>query len=341
MHIPPPYSQRDARWSGPELGYNTDPAYTIYHFGCAVAAASNIIAEASGDTSWDPYQVNRWLIDNGGFAKGGGLIIWDKLAQLLAKFNIYYHGYSTDLAGTNRYLQPENAFAIAQLTKPGFPMHFSAMPFVGYIADSWDAKVKPVTTYTFVGAHLYSWDVPVVAAPALSPAPVQAPVIPPAIPVPSATEPVADPNPPAPLPVAPEWVTTYKAWEHPAELTVAKDGAYAFDPETGTKLMNLPRGDIRDYAGSFLYQGVRMIRGKAALDAGKWSAVSESYFTDGQNYTDGPAQVTHTTPAENPADPLGLGLPELDEQTKATFLQKLWEPIAWLFAVLLNKKGIK
>lgn len=210
MTIPGIYSQRDARWSSILLGFNRDLYYNLYHFGCAVVGVSNIIWYATGDSSWTPDRINQWLKDNQGFTDGnnvnaGGLIRWGALARLLASFDIVYRGYTTSLAGTNSFLAPENNFALAQLTKAGFPMHFSAMPYVGQIADSWDARLKPVGSYSFVGAHMYSKIVravtpPVPAAAVLSPAPIQTPAIPPAVPVPSVEKPIANPNPETEMP---------------------------------------------------------------------------------------------------------------------------------------------
>lgn len=206
MTIPGIFSQRDPKWANLELGYNTDPYYNIYHFGCAVDAAANILLWVTGDWGWNPQRVNQWLKDSAGYAPGGGLIIWGKLADLLRQYDIEYHGFTTNLAATNGWLVPENNFAIAQLKGPGFPMHFSAMPYVGMIADSWDARLKKIGAYTYVGAHLYSRIVHApapVQPPAPEPASIQAPVVAPApdpTPVPSNSNetPQPDPNPAPP-----------------------------------------------------------------------------------------------------------------------------------------------
>jgi hypothetical protein len=198
MTIPGIKSQRDARWASILLGYNTDQYYNIYHFGCAITGAANILWWATGDSGWTPTRVNDWLKAEGGYQVGGGLIIWGKLAQLMEDHGVTYQGYSTNLAGVNAFLAPESNFAIAQLKGPGFPMHFSAMPYVGQIADSWDALLKKVGVYTFVGAHMFTKIVPKpapVPVPVLSPAPIQTPVAAPVVPVPSVEKPVANPQP--------------------------------------------------------------------------------------------------------------------------------------------------
>lgn len=203
MTIPGIFSQRDGRWQGFLLGYNSSAPFDIYHYGCAITALSNIIWWAAGDATWTPDRVNRWLRDNQGYLPGGGLLIWAKAAALLQMFNIEYRGYTTDLGGTNGFLAPENNFALAQLTGPGFPMHFAAMPYIGMIGDSWDGRLKSVPpAYTFIGAHLYRKVTPApVVVPELSPAPVQAPVIAPAVSVPSTEQPIEVSPAPAPEPV--------------------------------------------------------------------------------------------------------------------------------------------
>lgn len=199
MTIPGIFSQRDPRWSSLELGYNGDPYYNLYHFGCLVTAVSNMLWW-NGNNGADPGAVNQWLKDNGGFLPGGGNMIWGAIQPLLDQVNMVQRGFSSDLNAVNAFLQDENNFAIAQLTKPGFPMHFSAMPYVGKIADSWDAQLKDVGAYTFVGAHLYSKNAAVVQpAPQPEPTPPAAPtVLPPLnpdpVPVPSNEEPIPEPG---------------------------------------------------------------------------------------------------------------------------------------------------
>jgi hypothetical protein len=209
MTIPGIFSQTDGRWGPQELGLNNDPYYNLYHFGCVVTAVANMLWW-NGNTQANPGTVNAWLQQHGGFEAGGGNLIWEALQPLLDQVNMVARGYSTDLNAVNAFLADENSFAIVWITKPGFPMHFSAMPYIGQIADSWDAQLKPITSYTFHGAHLYSKNAPlVVPAPAPEPVPVAAPtVIPPIVdpvpaPTPSVETPVPDPNPPVQVPVVP------------------------------------------------------------------------------------------------------------------------------------------
>lgn len=307
MTLPGIYSQRDSRWSGDELGYNTDPYYNIYHFGCLVTGVSNLIWEATGDTSWTPARVNQWLKDNGGFAPGGGLIIWSQVAALLGQFNISPAGYSTDLGAINTFLADENNFAVAQLTAPGFPMHFSVMPYVDMIADSWDAVLKHVETYTLVGAHLYTKANPQPVTVPAQPVPaIQAPVVAPTPEVPSSTSPIADPTPtPEPVPSQPDTITentvqvtgqvsgvvavrvdnrpeyerTYVAANAPFDRTLLRD-AFAKDLTGEGQPVEFKQGTLTKLAGELTYEGKRYFRGADSASKGSWYCIeAEAYQT--------------------------------------------------------------
>lgn len=198
MTIPGIYSQRDARWSGYELGYNNDPNFNLYHYGCLVTGVANMLWY-NGNPTGDPGAVNQWMKDHGGFQAGGGLLIWGALQPLLDQVNMSAHGFSGDLNAINEFLKDDNAYAIAWLTKPGFDMHWSVMPYVNTIADSWDGVLKPVSSYTFHGAYLFSKNpAPQPAAPIVVPPVVEPPIEPPvAAPTPEPIPTNTDPQPEA------------------------------------------------------------------------------------------------------------------------------------------------
>lgn len=199
MTIPGIYSQRDPRWSGQELGNNTDGAFTIYHYGCLITSVANMLWW-NGNPGADPGAVNGWMKANAGFTAGGGEMIWSSLIPLLEQVNMVDRGYSTDIAAIRQFLQDDNNYAIMWLTKPGFDEHWCAAPYSGWIADSWDGQLKQDTSYTFHGAHLYSKIAPpavVTPSPQPEPAPVAAPVPAPPAPQPVPTNPVPQPNPDA------------------------------------------------------------------------------------------------------------------------------------------------
>lgn len=334
MTIPGIFSQRDGRWAAQELGFNTDPYYNLYHFGCAVDAAANLIWWVTGDASWTPDRVNLWLTGNGGFAAGGGLIVWAGLANLMRTAGLEYHGFTTDLNGTNNFLRPESNFAIAQLTGPGFPMHFSAMPYVGQIADSWDARLKPVGTYKFIGAHLFAYvkAVPVPAAaplPVLSPAPVQAPV---AAPLP---DPTPEPVPSNPQPQgepAPEYVTSYTKDTVPETKTITVPGV-AVDVTTGKVVAELVKGQLITVAGTFTYQGQIYYRSLFAEVHHLWNGIDVRFFAPvaSSGQANGTVSVTQV-----PGSGAGPANPASD---KRSVLELIKELVAQVVAAILRRKN--
>lgn len=68
-------SQRDSRWGSQILGYNTNPIYSIYNYGCLITSLGNYVGK-------DPAEVNQLLKDNGGYLAGSGNFIWSKSTVL-------------------------------------------------------------------------------------------------------------------------------------------------------------------------------------------------------------------------------------------------------------------
>ncbi len=346
MILPGIFGQRDARWSNQLLGYNQDAYYNLYHFGCAVVSASNLLMWKTGDWNLNPSWVNQWLKNNGGFAAGGGLMIWGKLAELLRAYGIQYHGFSGDLNATNRFLSPENNFAIAQLRKVGFPMHFSAMPYVGQLADSWDAKLKPVGSYTFIGAHLYTFSVPKaapVALPVLEPAPVQAPVEAPTVPVPSSETPVKNPTPenetPPVLVTEPEWELTWTPFEQ--EKQIKRDGAFAIDAVTGTKVADIPNHYTTIYAGTFERNGHKLYRTPFAVNNDKWFGVDSDFFDEVTGQTNGEIPVNVRTNDEIFRDlQYDADSFKTDVSDSVGAFRRLFEVLARFVANRIKRKGL-
>jgi hypothetical protein len=302
MKLPGIYSQRDGRWSGIELGFNTDPGYTIYHYGCGVTAAANLIWWTSGNTEYNPGHVNQWLKEHGGYSDGanvnaGGLIIWGALANLMAQFGLIYHGFSTNRAAVANFMQADASFALVQLTAPGFPMHFCAMPYVEQIGDSWDAALKPLKTYSFVGAHLFSVAAqPVPTPPVPEPAPIQTPAVPPAPdPVPSSAQPQGplpvDPPVPTPVPVIPvvptpgdisitvttgqpEYVSSYVGFPGGPQIKTLTEDAAAIDMTAQGAPKRFEAGQKLRLGGTFEDQGKTYYRGTS----GDWYGIATEAF---------------------------------------------------------------
>lgn len=147
------YAQTDGRWGKLLLGNNTKTQYDLANYGCLITAWGNMLWWITGDSEYTPAMVNQWLKDNGGFVNGGTMI-WGKplgLGHVTAK------GTTSDLNAINQFLAADvNNYAILQVTKPGFPMHFVFAPIADEIVDSEDGVIKPMSTYRVISAHLYT-----------------------------------------------------------------------------------------------------------------------------------------------------------------------------------------
>lgn len=75
LKIPGLFSQRDSRWAGTLLGYNTSNPYTIGNYGCLITCLGMMIDKT-------PLEVNQILKDVGGFTTGSGELIWSKTKAL-------------------------------------------------------------------------------------------------------------------------------------------------------------------------------------------------------------------------------------------------------------------
>lgn len=77
INLPIIYSQLDARWGSEKLGYNINPQYNIYNYGCLITCLA-MVCEYYG-IPHNPSTINKLLKDKGGFSNGGGLYIWGSL----------------------------------------------------------------------------------------------------------------------------------------------------------------------------------------------------------------------------------------------------------------------
>lgn len=160
-------AQTNSRWSNQLLGYNTTQPNNIGNLGCLVTAWGNMLIRITGDGAYTPDYVNNWMKANNGFLAGSGTFIW---GVALGMGQVAAAGTTVSLPAVNDFLATNpNNYAILQVTKPGFPMHFVFAPEVNTIIDSEDGVQKAMSTYSFVEAHLYR---------AVTPAPAPAPVVP-------------------------------------------------------------------------------------------------------------------------------------------------------------------
>jgi hypothetical protein len=108
LSVPLVASQRDPKWSGILLGYNTNSKFTIGNYGCLITALGMYVNK-------QPDEVNAILKDNSGFDAGGGLFRWYK---------------STVLGLNQTYLSPkydgpvtvQGITKIKELLDSGFPL---------------------------------------------------------------------------------------------------------------------------------------------------------------------------------------------------------------------------
>lgn len=163
MIYPGSYSQRDPRWASFLLGNNTDPSMTIGAEGCLITSLANMLWYMGSPET--PEAVNNRLKALNGFINGGE-VIWGVVPELLAGMGA--HGTAGTYEEANNFVVPDGAFAVIQVTKPGFPMHFVLLIDQGQIVDPWDGTLQEWPRgYAFVIAHLFSINQ---SAPAAAPA---------------------------------------------------------------------------------------------------------------------------------------------------------------------------
>lgn len=82
VNLPVRYSQFDPRWANELLGYNTDPKYSIYNYGCLLTSLANVCKYYQKDET--PATLNEKLKEPAiaGFEKGGGLYDWGSLPKI-------------------------------------------------------------------------------------------------------------------------------------------------------------------------------------------------------------------------------------------------------------------
>ncbi len=147
------FSQTDPRWGAQELGYNTDPYYSIANFGCVVTSWANLLlASVAGDHA-TPADVNEWMHDHGGFQPGTGIFVWN---VALGMEGVDAKGTTSDLAAVNNFLEAAPNFAILELRTSTGRQHFCLAPYVDKLVDSEDGVLKNQSTYTFINSHLYT-----------------------------------------------------------------------------------------------------------------------------------------------------------------------------------------
>src|SRR3990167_3109861 len=97
LTLPSVYSQWDVRWSQDVLGFNKEPQYNIYNYGCLISCLA-MISSYYGSTV-NPQTINNMLKTVKGFNVGGGDYIWGSLTKIYN--NIEENKVNTPLTLTN------------------------------------------------------------------------------------------------------------------------------------------------------------------------------------------------------------------------------------------------
>lgn len=147
------YAQTDNRWKNELLGFNTEQPYNLGNFGCLITAYGNMLIAITANQQYTPEWVNNWLKANNGFVAGGGIMYW---TAPLALGHVTAQGTTTDLATVNNWLKSPPNYAILEVKNSAGGQHFVLGNLVNTIIDSEDGKQKPMGTYPFVQAHLYT-----------------------------------------------------------------------------------------------------------------------------------------------------------------------------------------
>lgn len=294
MKIPGVYSQRDPRWGGQTLGTNsTGSGINIYHYGCAITCVANYLWY-EGHPEMNPEWVNARLTQIGGYVDGGSLV-WGAVTQLAPSLSA--QGVSYDFSAGVSYVGSADAnWAILQVTKVGFPMHFVLLVNATQIADPWDGTIKNWATsgYRFICAHLYGEAAQVMTTP--QPA-VLPQIVPPTVIVKEdfmakseqeyIDEAAALQAQVAQLQSANQVLATEvsksSAWQTTfigatgSKVTTTDTTATDFDTETS---IPVAAGTVLPLGGEFSRDGVSYYRTQKSVDAGKWIGVPQTAATD-------------------------------------------------------------
>lgn len=146
------YKQTDSRWTNDILGYNPAKAkITLGSHGCLVSDVAMMVSTATGDPNWTPRRVNQILQANNGFAPNGGLLYWQKIPELWPF--IHFERTAATLKEVNDWLKSEANFAILKVNDGA---HYVWGTANGQMADPLTGSIRPITTYKFNDAHLYT-----------------------------------------------------------------------------------------------------------------------------------------------------------------------------------------
>ena len=105
-------SQKDSRWARKLLGFNTDPQYDIYNYGCLITCLAMVSGYYGKDTN--PEDINNILKASEGFSNGG-FYNWGAIAKVFKDIKEYW-------VGTPDPLTDEQMNRIKSALDDGFPV---------------------------------------------------------------------------------------------------------------------------------------------------------------------------------------------------------------------------
>lgn len=148
------YRQNDPRWAKDLLGYNTEPKWNMANFGCLITCETMLLGIAYGNDSWTPAKLNEFMQDHDGFDPKGGLLRWYKVAEYFP--DLGDQGTRKGLVDADWLTVPTN-YAILEVNNGA---HFVLAINRAQIADPLDGKLKSIKTYPVKSSRLYSLGTP-------------------------------------------------------------------------------------------------------------------------------------------------------------------------------------
>lgn len=149
-----PLSQRDDRWKLKRLGYGTG---TIGSYGCLLTSATIILNYFTGK-NYTPDEVNEVMKANNGYTgETKNLWIWAVFAKVFPVEYTLNHSGSYDDADVKKWINKKIPVIIKVDGKPiGGLSHYVVAVGDGKIADPYFGDIRPFSTYTPLGYHVYT-----------------------------------------------------------------------------------------------------------------------------------------------------------------------------------------
>lgn len=143
------YRQGDPAWGSQLLGHNIDRAYTLANFGCLITNFSMFLSTAAG-VKISPAQLNQVLKANNGYVKDGGLLVWSAIPRLYSTVSDV--GVTTDMAGLNTWILDNDNYAMLEVNNGA---HWVWLFAQGLIVDPIDGAIKSWKTYPIRSARRF------------------------------------------------------------------------------------------------------------------------------------------------------------------------------------------